>query len=380
VWAIVAGGGTGGHIVPAIAIGRALVERGHPASSIHYVGSRRGLDGQMVPNAGFNITLLPGRGIVRRLSWANVGAVAGLVAAVFQATVLVARTRPSVVVAVGGYASVACALAAAVLRVPLVVAEQNAAPGLANRLAARFARACAVSFQGTPLPRAVMTGNPVRPEILAIDRSPEGRAGARAALGLPADRRVVAVAGGSLGAARINEAVLGLAATWAGCGQVAIRHVAGQRDFEAVSSRAPRPRSSQAEPARGSGDDEHLVYQVVAFEDRMDLLLAAADVGVHRSGASTVSELAVAGLPAVLVPLPGAPADHQTQNALRLAEAGAAVLVPDGELDASRLESELDRLLRDDAALKAMGEAARGMARPEAAAAVAALVEAHARG
>jgi UDP-N-acetylglucosamine--N-acetylmuramyl-(pentapeptide) pyrophosphoryl-undecaprenol N-acetylglucosamine transferase len=274
------------------------------------------------------------------------------------------------VVVVGGYASVACTVAAVLLRVPIVVAEQNAAPGLANRLAGRFAKACAVSFPGTPLPRPVVTGNPVRPEILAVDRSPEGQAAARIALGLPQDRKVVAVAGGSLGARRINQAVLGLVEAWAGCERVAIRHVAGPRNFESVASEAPGS-------ASGGG---RLVYQVVPFEDRMDLLLAAADVGVHRSGASTVSELTVVGLPAVLVPLPGAPADHQTENALRLANAGAAVLVPDGELDANRLQSELRRLLDDDARLDAMGAAARQMARPEAAAAVAALVEEHARG
>lgn len=368
VWALIAGGGTGGHVVPAIAIGRALVERGHPASSIHYVGSRRGLEARMVPAAGFTVTLLPGRGIVRRLSWANVGAGAGLVAAVFQALALVARARPAVVVAVGGYASVAGAVAAVVWRVPLVVAEQNAAPGLANRLAGRFARVCAVSFPDTALPRSVVTGNPVRPEILAVDRSAAGRAGARAALGLPTDRRVVVVAGGSLGAGRINRAVLGLAEAWAGCPGVAIRHVAGERDYAAVSTQAP--------PVGGGG----LVYQVVPFEDRMDLLLAAADVGVFRSGASTVAELAVVGLPAVLVPLPGAPADHQTQNALRLAEGGAAIVIADAELDTARLASELERLLGDEAILTAMGEAGRRMARPGAVAAVAALVDEHARG
>jgi UDP-N-acetylglucosamine--N-acetylmuramyl-(pentapeptide) pyrophosphoryl-undecaprenol N-acetylglucosamine transferase len=177
VWAVVAGGGTGGHAVPAVAIGRAIIDRGHPQASVHFVGSRRGIERRMVPDAGFEITLLPGRGIVRRLSWSNarsnVTAVAGLVSAVFRATWLLARLRPAVVVSVGGYASVPCVVAAVILRVPLIVAEQNAVPGLANRVAGRFARACAVSFPGTPLPRAVLTGNPVRPEILAADRSPE---------------------------------------------------------------------------------------------------------------------------------------------------------------------------------------------------------------
>ena len=373
VWALIAGGGTGGHVVPAIAIGRALVARGHPAETIRFVGSRRGMEGRMVPAAGFAVSLLPGRGIARRLTFDNVGAGAGLLAAWAKALVLVGRLRPSVVITVGGYASVAGALAAVVWRIPLVVAEQNAVPGLANRLAGRFAAACAVSFPGTPLPRAVVTGNPVRPEILAVDRSAEGRAAAREALGLPREAFVVAAAGGSLGARRINEAVIGVATAWAARPGLAIRHVVGDRDFDSVASPASAPR-----PATHA-DQQGLVYQQVRFEDRMDLLLAAADVAVQRAGASTVSELTAVGLPAILVPLPGAPGDHQDANARRLAAAGAAVVIPDDEFDAQRLAVELDRLIADRAAREAMAAASRTLARPGAAAAVAALAEEHAR-
>jgi UDP-N-acetylglucosamine--N-acetylmuramyl-(pentapeptide) pyrophosphoryl-undecaprenol N-acetylglucosamine transferase len=367
VWAVIAGGGTAGHVVPAIAVGQALVARGRPAESILFVGSRRGIEGRLVPDAGFSVTLLPGRGIARRLTLDNLGAVAGLLTAMVKGVVLVGRTRPAVVITVGGYASVPAALAAVVWRIPLVVAEQNAVPGLANRLASRFAAACAVSFPGTPLPRAVVTGNPVRPEILAIDRSARSRAAARAALGLPSDSQVVAAAGGSLGARRINQAVLGVARNWADRPGLAIRHVVGERDFETLTQSAPRT-------CPGC-----LVYQQVPFERHMELLLAAADVAVQRAGASTVSELTIAGLPAILVPLPGAPGDHQTVNANRLAAAGAAVVVPDAELDACRLAQELDRLLRDDQARAAMAAAARRLARPDAAAEVAALAEEHAR-
>lgn len=367
VFAVIAGGGTGGHAVPAVAIARALVDRGHPPATIHFVGSARGIERRLVPEAGFSITLLPGRGIARRLTPANVGAVAGLLSAAVQAFFLLRRLRPSVVVTVGGYASAPCAAAAVILRIPLIVEEQNATPGLANRLAGRFALACAVSFPGTPLPRSVVTGNPVRQEIISVDRSPEGRAAAKNALGLPADRTVVAVAGGSLGARRINEATLGLAALWADRADVAIRHVIGERDFERVTSAAPAP------PATG------LVYQQIRFEDRMDLLLAAADVTVQRAGASTVSELTVAGVPSVLVPLPGAPGDHQTLNARTLADAGAAVLVPDSELDGERLARELDRLIGDRDLLDSMAAAAEGLGRPDAASKVAALAEEHAR-
>jgi UDP-N-acetylglucosamine:LPS N-acetylglucosamine transferase len=318
--------------------------------------------------AGFAITLLPGRGIARRLTVENLGAVCGLAAATIKAAGIIARRRPSVVISVGGYASLPSVIAAIALRAPLVIAEQNAAPGAANRLAGRFARAAAVSFEGTDLPRAVVTGNPVRPEVLAVDRDdPTSRAAARRALGLPLDVVVLAAAGGSLGARRINDAVVGLAAEWAGRAGVAIRHLVGVRDWDAIANARP--------PSAPGG----LLYQQVRFEDRMDLVYAAADLMVCRAGASTVAELAAVGLAAILVPLPGAPGDHQTANSRALVDAGGATMIPDGEVGTERLAAELDPLLADPARLAAMGHAARALARPGAAIAVAALAEQHAR-
>jgi len=372
-WVIVAGGGTAGHVVPGLALGRALVERGHPASSIHYVGSERGLEVDMVPQAGFGLTVLPGRGFARKISARgmvdNAGSAWGLTRAVAKALVLVRRRRPAVVVAVGGYAGVPCGLAAVAARIPLVVVEQNAVPGSANRLLGRFARASAVSFPGTDLPGAVVTGNPVRPEILGVDRSEAGRAAARATLGLPEGRRVVAVMSGSLGALRINRAVLGAVERWAGRHDLALRHAVGARDWDMVQKAQP------SLPPDGQG----LVYQPVRYEDRMDLLMAAADVLVCRAGGNTVAEVAVVGLPSVMVPLPNAPGDHQTANARALADVGAAVLVPDGELDVDRMVAEVERLLADDERLAAMGRAAASVGRRDAADRVAALVEEHAR-
>lgn len=366
-YAVVAGGGTAGHVLPALAVARELVDRGHDPGTIHFVGSERGQEARLVPAAGLAVTLLPGRGIARRLTLDNVGAVAGLVRGATGAVRLLSRLRPSVVLSVGGYASVPCSVAAAVLRIPLVLHEQNAVPGLANRLAGRFAVASAVSFPGTALPRAVVTGNPVRAEVLAIDPSPPRRAGARRALGLPADAVVVGVSGGSLGARRVNEAVLGLVEAWSDRSGIAVRHAVGSRDWGSVSGRLPRP------PAGG------LVYQAVEYEERMPDLLAAADVFVCRAGGSTVAELTAVGVPAVLVPLPIAPNDHQTANARAMVDAGAAVLVPDGELTAGRLAAELGPLVADPARLAAMAAAAAGLGHPDAARRVADLVERHAR-
>ncbi len=365
-WAVIAGGGTAGHVVPGLAVARALVDRGHPPESIHWVGSQRGSEGRMVAGAGFEATLLPGRGIQRKLTAENLGAAWGLTRAGGQALSLVRRRRPAVVLAMGGWASVSCALAAVAQGVPVVVAEQNAVPGAANRLVGRFAKASAVPFPGTPLPRAVVTGNPVRAEILSVDRSPAGRAAARAALGLPEGRRVVAVFGGSLGALRLNNAVVGALEAWAGRDDPAVRHVVGERDWSLVTGRVGEL------PAGG------VFYQPVRYDDQRELSLAAADLAVSRAGGNTVAELAAVGLPSVLVPLPGAPGDHQTANARHLSDVDAAVLVADADLTAARFVAEVDGLLGDEARLAAMGKAASTAGRRDAAEAVAALVEAHA--
>jgi len=360
---LLAGGGTAGHTVPAIAVGRALVMAGVDPASILFVGARRGSEGRLVPEAGFAITLLPGRGIQRRLTPANIGAVLGLAVALLRALGLVLRSRPRAVLSVGGYAGVPVALAAALFRRRLVVAEANAVPGAANRLAARFARAAAVSFPGTPLPRAVLTGNPVRAEVLAIDRSPAGRAAAKAALGLPAGRVVIGVSGGSLGARRLNDAVRDLAEAWSDRTDVAVHHAVGRRDW----------------PGFTSPVTHGLHYRPVEYEDRMDLVLTAADLWVGRAGGSTCAELGVAGVPAVLVPLPGAPGDHQTANARAMADAGAAVVLPDADCTGAHLAQILGPLVTDAARREAMASAARTTGHPDAAERVAALLLEHAR-
>jgi UDP-N-acetylglucosamine--N-acetylmuramyl-(pentapeptide) pyrophosphoryl-undecaprenol N-acetylglucosamine transferase len=365
-FAVIAGGGTAGHVLPGLAVARALVGRGHPAESIHVVGSERGIENRLVREEGLPFTALPGRGIQRRLTLANVGAVLGLVAGVVKGVALVRRLRPRVVVVLGGYASVPCTVGAVLWRVPIVVMEQNARAGAANRLAGRFARASAVPFATTDLPRAILTGNPVRPEILSVAR-PAAVPAARAALDLPVDRTVVAVFSGSLGARRINEAVRDAMASWADRRDLAVRHVIGSRDWDAITGSLP------ALPPGG------LHYQPVRYEDRMDLLLAAADVAVCRAGGTTVAELAEVGLGAILVPLPVAPRDHQTANADALVRAGAAIRIPDGELDGPGLVATLDPLLADPGRLAAMGRAAATLGRPDAAERVADLVERYAR-
>lgn len=350
---LITGGGTGGHVYPALALAEELVRRGLRRDRIGFVGARRGLEATAVPDAGYPIHLLPGRGLQRALTLANLGALWGSVVAFFRALRIVGQERPAVVVGVGGYASLPCVVAARVRRIPVVVHEQNAAPGLANRIATRLGARAAVSLPGTPLAGAVLVGNPVREAITRLDRSPD------------LERPLVLVFGGSLGARRINDAVLGLAERWRHRADRRIRHVTGRRNHaECVEALASL-----------QGSDDQLDYTLTPYEDDMASRYGEAAVVVCRAGAVTVAELAAGGVPALLVPLPGAPGDHQTRNAEALVEAGGAILVPDDECTTDRLVTELDRLVADPDRLRSMGEAARSLARPRAASDLADLVE-----
>ena len=372
-FALVTGGGTAGHLQPALAVAEALVAAGHERGTIEFVGSTHGQDRLTLEGRGFPYTLLPGRGIVRSLRprdlVANIGAVAGLAVAAGRGLAVVRRRRPQVVVSVGGYASLSASLAAVVLGVPLVLVNVDAVPGAANRLFGRLARASAVGWDGTPLPRSVVTGTPVRSGIAGVGRSAEERRSARRELGLPEDRPTVAVFGGSLGARRINVAVEGLADRWKDRGDRSIYHVVGRRDWEGDSA----PTGPGSEPSSPG-----LALVRVPYQASMELVYAAADVVVCRAGAMTVAELAVVGIPSILVPLPGAPGDHQTANARVLERVGAAVLVADAACDAATLATILDDLLGQPARLEAMGRAASALGRRDAAAAGARLVEANA--
>jgi UDP-N-acetylglucosamine--N-acetylmuramyl-(pentapeptide) pyrophosphoryl-undecaprenol N-acetylglucosamine transferase len=363
---LVAGGGTAGHLLPGLAVAEELVLRGLPRDEVRFVVSERAIDRDLVTASGFRWTSLPGRGIQRRLAVANLRAMWSIATSMVKAVRLMRRDRPAVVLAVGGYASVACAVAAVVLRVPLVVAEQNARAGLANRLVSLRATACAVPFSSTDLRRAVVTGNPTRAGILAVGEG-RGRDAARVELRVADGRTLVLVFAGSLGARRINEAVLDLAERWQDRTDVAIHHVLGERGWEDLGERA--------RALRGAALD----YRPVRYEDQMPTVLAATDVAVCRAGGTTVAELAVVGVPAVLVPLPIATRDHQTANARELVDAGAAVLVPDEQLTGERLAAELEPLVADAARLAGMRRAAIALGRPDAAAKVADLLEARLR-
>lgn len=409
-FALVAGGGTAGHVAPALAVARVLQAR-HGERAVEIVGARHGLEATLLADCDVPTTLLGGRGIIRRLDPAsmatNLRSMAGLVGAFAVAAFLVARRKPAVVISVGGYASVPTALAAAAMGVPVVVCNVDAVPGLANRLIGRIARACAVAYPMTDLPRAVVTGAPVAAEIAGLAGT--GRSGpdpeARRSLGIPEDRRVVVVVGGSLGARRLNGATLELARAWSNRGDVAIYHVVGRRDEVWARSEARNLPSGDGDGGVRDGDDTGgddtgggggvggggggggragsasggLWYRQVAYENRMPLVYQAADVLVGRAGAMTVAELSVIGLPAILVPLPGAPGDHQQANAAMLAGVGAAEVVADERCDGATLAAVLDPLLADPARRRTMADAGSRLGRADAADHMATVAESRAR-
>lgn len=361
---VFAGGGTAGHVLPALAVADALVGLGHEPDRIVFIGSRRGQERHLIPDAGYEIELLPGRGVVRSLSrthlLANVSAVTGLGVALARSITLLRNLRPSVLVAVGGYASLPPALAAAILRIPIVVLNVDAVPGGANRVASRLARLSAVAWPGTGLPRARVTGTPLRGAITSVDSSPQGRESAKVAMGVDPRRKLVVVVGGSLGAARLNAAAVDLARHWSARSDLAIHHIVGRRDWRSLS--------------RPVLPDKGVSYRAVEYEDDMARVLTAADVVVSRSGAGTVAELAAVGRASVLVPLPNAPGDHQSVNARILADVGAAEILADRDCDGARLASKLDEMVGEVGRLEVMERAAAKLATLDAAEAVARLV------
>lgn len=368
---VLTGGGTGGHVVPIRAIAQALLEKDVDASDVVVVGSRRGPEAELLGDLGVELVLLPGRGLRRDVSpqavLANVAAVAGLVAALARGVALAVRRRPRAVVSVGGFAAFAAAAGAVVTARPLVLVDLDAAPGLVHRVLRPFAVAITAAFPGAEGDRAVVTGAPLREEILAATRTAEGRRTGRARLGLATTGTVVAVTSGSLGASSVNRAVGDLAVRWRTREGTTLYHVTGRRDAASVEDRRL---------AEGIGEDR---WRVVAFEPAIADLWAACDVAVARAGASTVAELCATGVPSVLVALPSAPDDHQGANARRLSDAGAAVVLDDAALSGELLDEVLSGLLDDGARLEAMSAAARSLSRPDAASRIAQVVLDHAR-
>ena len=341
---VFAGGGTGGHLFPALAVADELRGR-HPDAFIVFIGGTRGLETRLVPKAGFALRALPLSGLKGRSLPGRVLAAGAAALAVLRCCGWFVARRPDLVVGVGGYASGPAVLAAWLLRVPRMLMEQNHFPGATNRwLAPRADAVCVPSYAAKARLCGVglVTGNPVRPEFASIGPPPNG------------PRLALLVFGGSRGARSINRAVVAaLPQLAAMTPPPLIVHQTGPEEHEAV--------------ARAYASHPGLTADVRPFLDDMSQRLAAADLVVCRAGATTLAELAAAGRPAILVPFPFAADDHQRANAEAVRDAGAAVMVEDRDLDGARCATEIAQLAIDRPRRDLMAAAARTLARPDAA-------------
>lgn len=366
---LLAGGGTAGHVNPLLALAAEL-QRRDPATEITVLGTATGLESRLVPAAGLPLAVVPRVPLPRRPSTEAFRLPGKLVAAVRAAEEALRTSRADVVVGFGGYVATPAYLAARKLRVPVVVHEQNARPGLANRVGARHAAAVAVTFPGTRLRGRAgteVTGLPLRPPIAALVRdraedAPRARRHGAQSLGLDPDRLTVLVTGGSLGAVRVNEAVAGAAEALVAAG-AQVLHLTGQGKSEAVLAALGERDGLLAER-----------YHVREYLERIDQAYAACDLVVARSGAGTVCELAALGIPAVYVPLPIGNGE-QRLNAAGVVGAGGGVLVPDEEFTAAWVLEHVVPLVTDAPRLAAMGRAAAESGVRDAAERLADLVE-----
>lgn len=340
---VIAAGGTAGHVVPALAVADALRAEG---CEVTFVGGERA-EAQLVPAAGYELRPIRVRGLSRTNPVEAAKAAALAAGAVRAARGILRELRPAAVLGAGGYVAGPVGLAAVTARIPLVLSEADSHLGITNRALARFARRVCLAFpiEGREGERYRVTGRPVPPP--ATDR-----AAARERFAIASGETCVLVFGGSLGARSINEAAIqGLRDA-----PYRVLHAAGERDMASLTPRVP---------AGG--------YDLRPYIDRFGEALLACDLCVARSGGS-IFEIASHGRPAILVPYPHATGDHQSSNACWMADAGAAIVIGDAELTPQRLRSEVDALLADPARLRAMAEASARLARPDAAAAVAAEV------
>ena len=353
---IVSGGGTGGHIYPALTIVRAIQKKISDAEFL-YVGTKDGLEADIVPKEGLAFETVNIQGFKRSLTPENLVRGAQAFGGVVKAMSIVRRFKPDVAVGTGGYVCGPILLASSLMGIPTLIQEQNVMPGVTNRLLSRFVSCIAMGTKEAaehfPKGKRVFTGNPIREEVMKA-RSEDGKK----MFGLDPKAKTVLVSGGSRGARSINRAMIGVLAHYAGRSGVQILHVTGKVGYDET-----------LENLREAGVDLSAAGNlfIEPYLYNMPQALACADVAVFRAGAIGIAELTARGVPSVLVPYPFAAANHQEMNARAIASAGAARMILDQELTAERLLSVLAELLSEDAKLKRMAKAAKKLGRPKAA-------------
>jgi UDP-N-acetylglucosamine--N-acetylmuramyl-(pentapeptide) pyrophosphoryl-undecaprenol N-acetylglucosamine transferase len=356
---LLAGGGTGGHIYPALSIAEAIKRR-VPAVEFIFVGTEHGLEASLVPRSGYKLETISLYGFQRRLSWRNCKNMVLLAGSMLAVQHILKRFQPDVVIGTGGYVCGPVLLMAAWAGIPTLVQEQNAFPGVTNRILGRFVdmvavgyAAAAAKFSGHKA-RVVVSGNPVRQDLL-----PKDRAAALQFFGFQPEVPTILVTGGSQGARSINQAALTLHRRMAGRTDVQLLHVTGQADYDEVKKVLTNEGLAVDDPAKGR--------LVLPYLHEMPLALAMTDLAISRAGAIGLAELMLLGIPSVLVPYPHASENHQEINARALESQGAAVVVKDAELSGDLLYETVTALLADQERLQKMAAAAAGMGHPNSA-------------
>jgi UDP-N-acetylglucosamine--N-acetylmuramyl-(pentapeptide) pyrophosphoryl-undecaprenol N-acetylglucosamine transferase len=339
---VITGGGTAGHINPALAVAQELRSLGH---EIAYAGTPQGLEARLVPQEGFAYQAFEAAGYNRRKPLTLITSSAKIAWSATKARRWLAVFKPDAVIGFGGYVSIPLGLAASWLKIPLAIHEQNSASGMANRFLSKRAQLVALTYGAaakdfTDAKRIVTTGNPVRASLFEVPQSE-----ARVNLKIPADALVLLVFGGSLGAQHINEALLARSEWLLSHENLHILHVTGAKGYDDIKARIEHIPQAQGR------------WHLMAYCDAMGEAYAAADAIVARSGATTLAEISALGKPALLVPYPYAAADEQTANASSLVEAGAALMIADKDLDEPEFTEKLDRLITDKALRETMSAA-----------------------
>ncbi|MEW6064390.1 MAG: undecaprenyldiphospho-muramoylpentapeptide beta-N-acetylglucosaminyltransferase [Bacillota bacterium] len=354
--AILTGGGTGGHIYPALAIARGLQNR-FPDTEILYVGTNRGLEADIVPKANFPFQAITVSGLERKLSLANLKVLWQAWQGCREAARIMKTFKPDVVIGTGGYVCGPVVMAAARRGIPTLIHEQNALPGITNRLLSRFVDQVAVTFEDSVKyfsgkAKVVVTGLPVRPEIMQTDRTK-----ALTSLNLHGEKLTLLVFGGSLGARRINQAMVEVVKRYGNDPKVQVLHATGQLGYQEFLNELAN---------NGIVLDKYVNIIVKPYLYNMHEALAAADLVISRAGAATLAELTVSGLPSVLIPYPYASENHQEHNARALADRGAAVLIKDADLTGGKLVETVENIINDTNRLENMSRASQKMGRPGA--------------
>ena len=343
---IISGGGTGGHIYPAVAIANELKSR-FPEAEFLFVGAKDKMEMQKVPHAGYAIKGLWISGIQRKITFDNVMFPLKLASSMWNSFKIIKSFKPDVVIGTGGFASGAVLKAASMLNIPTVIQEQNSYPGITNKLLAKRANKICVAYENLerffPKDKMILTGNPVRQDLIEVADKKE----AITYFNLDANKKILLVLGGSLGARRINQLIekeldfflsQNIQIIWQ-CGKLYLNDYSKYNEKENV--------------------------QVVAFIDRMDLVYAAADVVISRSGASSVSELCIVGKPTIFIPSPNVAEDHQTKNAKAISDKNGAILIKESELE-TQFETIFSDLISNESKKSELSQNIKKLAKPNA--------------